>query len=91
MNEETKVLQSLEKFLLYCLILAIVLLVIVTVFTLSFGDLIYVIQSKFFEISRKEYDLTVYYFIAQIKILAFVFFLIPYISVRMLLSKFIAN
>jgi len=90
-TEENKVLKNLESFLLYCLILSIVLLVIVTVFTLSFGDLIYAIQSRFFEISKKEYEMAVYYFIAQIKILAFVFFLIPYISVRMLLSKFIAN
>lgn len=87
MNDDKNALQNLSDFLLYCLIISIVFLFILFVINLSFGGLIYKIQSIFFEISKKEYELTFYYFIALIKILAFVFFLIPYISLRLLISK----
>lgn len=43
----------------------------------------YNLHSRWFEITKQEYDLLNYYGMAFVKMIIFFFFLIPYLSIRM--------
>ena len=57
------------------------------IFFLLDGDFGYTIHAKWFQISRHEYDLLNYYGMAFIKGCNFLFFLFPYIAIRMVLKR----
>jgi hypothetical protein len=51
------------------------------------GEQGYRIHSQWFDLSRRDYDLLSYYGMAFMKISAILFFLFPYVAVRLVLRK----
>lgn len=86
-DEQNSLLDSLSGILIRCFFLSFGLLFLWLVFYLTVGDLGYSIHSKWFELSRHEYDLLFYYGMAFIKTFAILFFLFPYLSIRLILRK----
>jgi hypothetical protein len=87
MNEDNKALYDISEFLLNCVIISISLLLFWLVMHLLTVDFAYEIHSKWFDISKKEYEVMNYYGMAFMKIFMFIVFIIPYISIRLLIRK----
>jgi hypothetical protein len=77
--------EYLARVLIRCFVLSLALLLIWFVFYLVVGRWGYDIHSRMFEMTRREFDLIMYCGMAFVKLSAFVFFLIPYIAVRLTL------
>jgi len=73
--------------LIRCFVLAVCLLLFSFVFYLLAGDWAYCVHSKWFDLTRQDFDLMYYYVLASFKIAAFLFFLIPYIAIKLTLRK----
>jgi heme/copper-type cytochrome/quinol oxidase subunit 2 len=89
MNQEEQylLLESLSGILIRCFFMTIALLGVWFIFFLLVGDAGFYVHSRWFEIDGREYDLLFYYGMAFLKICAFVFFLFPYIAIRLVLRK----
>jgi hypothetical protein len=85
MNDNHDQLELLAWALIRCFLLAVLLLALAGVGCLVFGDWGYGFHSRFFEITRPQYDLVMYSGMAFVKLTAFVFFLIPYVALRLVL------
>ena len=78
-------LDAIAKVLLWCFVLGFLLLLIwVGVFVLA-GDVIHDLHGKMFGLSPHELNLIHYCGIAFVKLCVFLFFLFPYIAIRMVL------
>lgn len=86
-DEENNLLDLLSSILVRCLFFSFALLFLWGAIYFLGGDLIYGVHSKWFEMSRHEYDLLNYYGMAFTKIFAILFFLFPYLSIRLVLGK----
>jgi heme/copper-type cytochrome/quinol oxidase subunit 2 len=89
MNREEQhiLLDSLAGVLIRCFFLTIALLLVWFIFFLLAGDVGFYLHSRWFEIDGRDYDLLFYYGMAFLKICAFVFFLFPYIAIRLVIRK----
>ena len=89
MNEDEKniLLNTLSGILIRCLFMSIALLLLWAIFHLLAGDLGYSIHSRWFELSRHDYDLLNYYGMAFVKAVAILFFLFPYLSIRLIIGN----
>jgi len=76
--------KTLGKVLLRSCILGIALLLLWFVFFLVGDDWAYGIHSKWFEITKHDFDLMNYYGMAFVKMIIFLLFLIPYLSIKMI-------
>lgn len=85
MNTEdmNTVLDTIAGILLRCFILSIVLVLVWLVIYLVIGNLAYIIHAKLFQITRQDFELMCYFGMAYVKICAFVFFLFPYIAIKL--------
>jgi hypothetical protein len=72
---------------LRCFVLAVCLLLFSFVFYLLAGDWAHCIHSKWFDITRHEFTLMYYCLMGFMKIAAFLFFLLPFVSVKLILRK----
>ena len=72
---------------LRCFVLAVCLLLFSFVFYLLAADWAYSIHSGWFDITRHEFTLMYYYVMAFMKIASFLFFLLPYIAIKLILRK----
>jgi len=86
-NERDDLLHCLAGILLRCLLLSIGLLLLWFVLYLVAADWAYGIHSRWFELSRRDFDLMNYYGMAFVKVCAFMFFLFPYVSIKLVLRK----
>ena len=86
-DEQINCLDAVAGVFLRCFVLAFCLLLFSFVFYLLAADWAYSIHSRWFEISRLHFDLMYYYVMAFMKIATFLFFLIPYISIKLMLRK----
>ena len=86
-DEHDSVLESLSAIFGSCFLLSFAFLLFWFLFYLVGGDWGYKITSKWFEVSRHNYDLMSYFGIAFVKICNILFFLFPYISIRLLLRR----
>jgi len=86
-DERDDFLQRLSGALIRCFFLAYALVLIWFVFYWLGDDFGYRITSLWFRASRHEYDLMSYCGIAFVKICTILFFLIPYLAIRMVLRK----
>ncbi len=86
-DEHINMLESLSAIFGACFLLSFAFLLFWFIFYLVGGDWGYKITSKWFEVSRHNYDLMSYFGIAFVKICAILFFLFPYISIRLLLRR----
>ena len=71
---------SIRAFFMWCTILNVALLVFSSLICVCAGDWVYRIHSKWFSISRENFNVVIYSFIGLYKILIFVFNLIPYVA-----------
>jgi len=72
---------------LRCFVLSICLMLLWFVFYLAAADWAYSIHSRWFEIDRHNFDVMHYYGMGIIKIASFLFFLLPFISIKLILRK----
>ena len=86
-DEQNKLLDVLAGVFLRCFVLAVCLLLFSFVFYLLAGDWAYSIHSRWFQLTRHDFDLMYYYVMAFMKIASFLFFLLPYVSIKLMLRK----
>ena len=86
-DEQISCLDTVAGVCLRCFVLAICLLLFSFVFYLLAADWAYSIHSRWFELSRLHFDLMYYYAMAFFKMASFLFFLLPYIAIKLILRK----
>ncbi|MCL5036578.1 MAG: hypothetical protein M1269_05595 [Chloroflexi bacterium] len=87
-NEEQNIfLKKLGGIFLWCFLLTYALLIFSFVFYLTGAGWAYGIHSKLFGLSRHDFDVIYYSILAFTKICAIMFFLIPWISIKIVLRK----
>ena len=86
-DEQINCLDAVAGVFLRCFVLAFCLLLFSLVFYLLAADWAYSIHSRWFELSRLHFDLMYYYVMAFMKIASFLFFLLPYIAIKLILRK----
>ncbi len=86
-DEQIFLLENLAGILIRCFFLTYSLLMIWFVFFLASGDWGYNLTSPWFKVNKHEYELVCYYGIAFMKICALIFFLFPYIAIKLVLRK----
>ncbi|MHC4707694.1 MAG: DUF6868 family protein [Planctomycetota bacterium] len=86
-DEQNNLLETLAGICLRCFALSISLLVVWFVFYLIAGSWAYSIHSRWFNVDEFDFELMCYYGMAFIKMVAFIFFLFPYISIKLVLRK----
>ncbi|MBA3036858.1 MAG: hypothetical protein FP814_10250 [Desulfobacterium sp.] len=86
-DEMDYLLDRLSDVLISCVILSTLFLLLWFVYYLLAGDWTYKVHSRFFELSRRDFDLVNYWGMAITKVLSIVFFLFPYLSIKILMRK----
>ncbi len=86
-NEINVLLDALAKVLLRCALFGILLLLLWSGFCTFAGDLVYGLHSRLFDLTRHELSLIHYSGMAFTKICILLFFLFPYLAIRLVLSK----
>ena len=86
-NNVNDLLDALAKVLLRCFVLGVLLLLISFGVFLVADDWAHGFHAKWFDVSKHEFDLMYYYGMIYVKICVILFFLIPYIAIRMVLRK----
>lgn len=79
--------QYLTRMLLRCIVVGFGLLLIWFILVLVGGNVLFEIHSKIFNITRHEFDLVHYWCMSLAKILILVFFVIPFIAIRLTLDQ----
>jgi len=80
-------LDALAMIILRCLILGVLLLFIWLGCFLLAGDLLYRVNGPLFGLSQHEMNLMHFYGIVFVKCLVLLFFLFPYVAIRLTLKK----
>jgi hypothetical protein len=80
-------LEILSRILIRCFVIGVVFITFWFTFFLLGGNAGYLIHTTLFQISRHEYDLMNYYGMAFVKGCNFLFFLFPYMAIRMVLRR----
>jgi hypothetical protein len=86
-QETRELLDAIAKVLLRCFALGVLLLVVWSGCVLLAGDLIHRISVPLLGLSRHEMNVIHYGGIVFVKCLALLFFLFPYIAIRLVLSN----
>ncbi len=82
-NELRDALDCVSAVLIRCFLFSFALLLLWFLFFLLGGEQGYRIHSQWFDLTRRDYDLLCYYGMAFMKMCAILFFLFPYIAVRL--------
>lgn len=80
-------LDYVAEILIRCFWYSIALLILSLLVFLVAGDAAFRIHSVMFGITKHEFALMYYYGMAFLKIIIFIFFLIPYVAIRVVLKK----
>jgi len=86
-GDARRTLEYLSAIFIRCFGLAVALLVLWLCIVLIAGNWAFSVHSSMFELDRHDFELMNYYGMALVKLTAFLFFLVPYISIRMVLRK----
>jgi hypothetical protein len=86
-DEQDNLLLRAADVFLWCFLLSYALLIFWLVIYLLAGDWIYGVNARWFEVSMHDFTLVNYWGMAFIKLCAIVFFLVPYLSIRIVLRK----
>lgn len=86
-DDQINMLKTIAGILLRCFILSFALLMLWFIIFLMAGDFAYSIHSRWFDLSRREFDIMNYYGMAFVKICSIMFFLFPYISIKLILGQ----
>lgn len=90
MNEVKNVdnlLEAIARVLIRCFVMGIALMLLWLGFLVLAGDFTYNVHSRFIPISRQQFDCIQYGAIAITKGCIFLFFLLPYIAIRLVLTR----
>jgi hypothetical protein len=79
--------EGIASIFLRCFFLSVALLLLWFVFYFMAGDWAYSIHSRWFGLSRRDFGLIHYYGMAVTKTCAILFFLFPYLSIKLVLRK----
>jgi hypothetical protein len=77
------VLDLVSKILLWCFVLGFAVLLFWFVCILAAGEFIYGVHATMFDVSKHEFDVLNYYGMAVLKLFISVFYLIPYLAIRL--------
>lgn len=72
--------ELLRDFFMWCSILNIGLMVLSLILLIAGGDFAYKIHSRWFDFSRRTFDIIAYSFLGAYKVLIIVFCVIPWIA-----------
>lgn len=72
--------QILTAFFMWCTIINFGLLIFSSLMIMAMADWAYSIHSKWFNISRETFDVTVYSFLGLYKLAIFIFNLVPWVA-----------
>ena len=86
-NNVNDLLDALAKVLLRCSVLGFLLLFISFGVFLLVDDWAHGFHARWFNVSKHEFDLMYYYGMAYMQISVILFFLFPYIAMRLVLRK----
>jgi hypothetical protein len=82
-----QVLEDIARLLLTCFILTMGLLLAWFFFIVFAWDLTYRVHTSFLEMSRQQFDVVHYVGLTLTKAAAFIFFLCPYVAIRITLRR----
>ena len=80
-------LENTAQILIRCFWIGLALQTLCFVFALGAGEWAYEIHKQLFDISKQQFDLILYWWIALVKIILLFGFLLPYIAIRMVISR----
>ena len=80
-----EIFEAIAAILLRCFILTAIALLFTWSVVFVMGDTIYQVHADLFDLTRKEFDLFLLYFLTFIKSLNVVFCLIPYVAIKLVL------
>jgi hypothetical protein len=86
-DEQNNLLDAAAGVCLRCFVLAVCLLLLWFVFYMAAGDWAYSIHSRWFELSKAQFDMMYYCVMGFTKMAGILFFLLPYISIKLMLRK----
>jgi hypothetical protein len=86
-DELNNLLEATAGVLIRCLVLSVVVLLIWFFFAVAAADWAYSIHSRWFRIDRSSFDTIWYCGMGIVKLIAFMFFLFPYVSIKLVLKK----
>ena len=86
-SRTTEQFDMLARVLLRCAVFGYLLLLLSFGVYVLAGDLIYRLNGNLFSLSKHELDLIVYGFIVLTKFVVLLFFLIPWLAIRLVLRK----
>jgi hypothetical protein len=86
-DEQNNLLDAVAGVCLWCFVLSMCLLLLWFVFYLGAGNWVYSVHSRFFDITRHEFEVVGYCGAGLVKIAAFLFFLFPYVAIKLILRK----
>ena len=76
---------TLAKVLFWCFVFGFLLLLLSFVILATAGDWVHQIHSKWFDVTRHEFDLICYCVLAIAKTYVVLFFLVPWAAIRLVL------
>ena len=86
-EEAFQILDTIAAILLRCFIFMVTAQVFVWLVLFLAEDTLYQIYSKMFDLSKKEYDLFILYSLTFMKVLNVVFFLMPFLAIKLMLRR----
>jgi hypothetical protein len=86
-DELNNLLDAVASVLLRCFLLSFCLLLLWFFFYLAASDWMYSMHSRLFEVERHNFDMVCYYGMGFIKMVGFLFFLFPYVSIKLILRR----
>jgi len=86
-HEYSDLLEIVDGVLIRCFLYSFAMLLFSFVFYLIGADVVYNIHSRWFLLSRHDFDLIYYASLAFMKACAILFFLFPWIAIRLMLRK----
>jgi len=86
-TDVTEVLEAVGKVLLWCFVLGFVLLLVWFGFLMLAGDWVFAVHGTLFDLTRHELTLIHYCGMALAKLCVILFFLFPYLAIRLALRN----
>ena len=84
-KETYNILNAIAGILLRCFLITVLALLFVWILVFFQGNYFYQIQTFFVDVSRREFDLFLLYSLTFMKILNVVFFLFPFVAIKLFL------
>ena len=85
--EQDLLLTKIAGILIRCFFMTIILLTIWFLVFVCAREAVYEMHSRWFDLDWNDYNIIFYFGMAFLKIIAFVFFLFPYVAIRLILLK----